>query len=86
MAPVKPDSVPQLYSQDTRQMVGLEGLEPSTSPLSGVRSNHLSYRPNEVLRVATPDLLNQSHLDHSVARTLINRSVLCGRSNETSVP
>ena len=31
-------------------MVGLDGLEPSTSRLSGVRSNHLSYRPklNEV--------------------------------------
>ena len=27
-------------------MVGLGGLEPPTSPLSGVRSNHLSYRPN----------------------------------------
>jgi hypothetical protein len=26
-------------------LVGLDGLEPSTSPLSGVRSNHLSYRP-----------------------------------------
>ena len=26
-------------------MVGLGGLEPPTSPLSGVRSNHLSYRP-----------------------------------------
>ena len=25
--------------------VGLNGLEPTTSPLSGVRSNHLSYRP-----------------------------------------
>jgi hypothetical protein len=25
--------------------VGLGGLEPPTSPLSGVRSNHLSYRP-----------------------------------------
>ena len=28
-----------------RIMVGLNGLEPTTSPLSGVRSNHLSYRP-----------------------------------------
>ena len=28
-----------------KQMVGLNGLEPTTSPLSGVRSNHLSYRP-----------------------------------------
>ena len=26
-------------------LVGLDGLEPSTSPLSGVRSNRLSYRP-----------------------------------------
>ena len=26
-------------------MVGLDGLEPSTSRLSGARSNHLSYRP-----------------------------------------
>jgi hypothetical protein len=26
--------------------VGREGVEPSTSRLSGVRSNHLSYRPN----------------------------------------
>ena len=29
-------------------MVGREGVEPSTSRLSGVRSNHLSYRPNLV--------------------------------------
>ena len=27
------------------RLVGLDGLEPSTSRLSGVRSNHLSYRP-----------------------------------------
>ena len=26
-------------------MVGLAGVEPATSPLSGVRSNQLSYRP-----------------------------------------
>ena len=28
-------------------MVGLAGFEPATSPLSGVRSNQLSYRPEE---------------------------------------
>ena len=28
-----------------RTVVGLGGLEPPTSPLSGARSNHLSYRP-----------------------------------------
>ncbi len=29
-------------------MVGLGGLEPPTSPLSGVRSNQLSYRPEPI--------------------------------------
>ena len=28
-----------------RLLVGLDGLEPSTSRLSGARSSHLSYRP-----------------------------------------
>ena len=34
-------------------MVGLNGLEPSTSRLSGVRSNQLSYRPQleRVMRI-----------------------------------
>ena len=27
------------------EVVGLAGVEPATSPLSGVRSNQLSYRP-----------------------------------------
>ena len=33
-------------------MVGLGGFEPPTSPLSGVRSNHLSYRPGYLPRSA----------------------------------
>ena len=32
----------QIAAQD---LVGLGGIEPPTSPLSGVRSSHLSYRP-----------------------------------------
>ena len=32
-----------------RKMVGLGGFEPPTSPLSGVRSNQLSYRPGVCL-------------------------------------
>ncbi len=43
-------------------MVGLGRLELPTSPLSGVRSNHLSYRPVEETggagRDRTGDLLN----------------------------
>ena len=31
---------------DPSDMVGLGGVEPPTSPLSGVRSNQLSYRPD----------------------------------------
>ena len=31
-------------------VVGLGGLEPPASPLSGVRSNHLSYRPSAFSR------------------------------------
>ena len=31
--------------REAKRMVGRGGLEPPTSRLSGVRSNHLSYRP-----------------------------------------
>ena len=36
-------NVDQLFE---RKLVGLSGLEPPTSRLSGERSNQLSYRPN----------------------------------------
>src|SRR5690606_17988831 len=54
-------------------LVGLGGLEPPTSPLSGVRSNHLSYRPNqqtENVAPATPA---------SPGGVLRNAGHLCGR-------
>ena len=35
-------------------LVGLGGLEPPASPLSGVRSNQLSYRPSRSLRELLP--------------------------------
>src|SRR5579859_3050132 len=35
----------QVSFSSHRGMVGLGGLEPPTSPLSGARSSHLSYRP-----------------------------------------
>src|SRR6185503_18681759 len=48
MAPPKNVTGTQIASISTTSamlMVGREGVEPSTSRLSGVRSNHLSYRP-----------------------------------------
>ena len=39
-------------------MVGLAGVEPATSPLSGVRSNQLSYRPDHA-GLSTHPLNNQ---------------------------
>jgi hypothetical protein len=36
---------PRSWRPDTYHSVGLSGVEPLTSRLSGVRSNHLSYRP-----------------------------------------
>ena len=51
-------------------MVGLGGLELPTSPLSGVRSNHLSYRPNAVSR---------TWISPRAAASLVFAGVLCGR-------
>ena len=44
---VKPMS--DVATQSQESVVGLGGLEPPASPLSGVRSNHLSYRPNALI-------------------------------------
>ena len=58
-------------------MVGLSGLEPLTSRLSGVRSNQLSYRPmmysfggDEENRTPDPLLARQvlSHLSYAPKR------------------
>ena len=48
------------FSRVLCKMVGRGGLEPPTSRLSGVRSNHLSYRPilGGAYRDRTDDLLN----------------------------
>ena len=37
-----------VFEHELDQMVGPERVERSTSRLSGVRSNHLSYEPDEV--------------------------------------
>ena len=35
----------RVRNEEQGDLVGLGGFEPPTSPLSGVRSNQLSYRP-----------------------------------------
>ena len=42
---------------EINKMVGLSGLEPPTSCLSGTRSNHLSYRPVSVVEIKRLELL-----------------------------
>ena len=48
-------------------MVGLGGFEPPTSPLSGVRSNQLSYRPRS-LSVQYQVICVSTHAFHFVLR------------------
>ena len=43
-------------------LVGTSGLEPPTSRLSGVRSNHLSYKPIRLMVVSTTRLFNSDDL------------------------
>ena len=60
-------------------LMGTSGLEPPTSRLSGVRSNHLSYAPVSEFALANPDA---SEFDFEVndfnfcfAKTVKHRSI-----------
>jgi hypothetical protein len=50
------------------QMVGPERVERSTSRLSGVRSNHLSYEPDEVQHLLAREALPRATCPRAVAR------------------
>ena len=52
---------------DRQIMVGLGRLERPTSPLSGVRSNHLSYRPKTSTRTQTVESAGQPHAQRDTA-------------------
>ena len=49
-----------------QQLVGLGRFELPTSPLSGVRSNHLSYRPNRILSSIFCSFLVYNHQTNCV--------------------
>jgi hypothetical protein len=54
-------------------MVGLGGLEPPTSPLSGARSSHLSYRPQPRGELLT----TMSFYGVLACLATVHRSLLC---------
>ena len=58
-------------------MVGLGGLEPPTSPLSGARSSHLSYRPFLIAVRTTYNPFSLRCL--SVIRNCVQIRALCTR-------
>ena len=58
-------------------MVGLGGLEPPTSPLSGARSSHLSYRPSQTEEEKSYNLFSLRCL--SAIRNCVQIRSLCTR-------
>ena len=57
------------------KMVGLGGFEPPTSPLSGVRSNQLSYRPGIQLISCRKYLASDQLLPHAKTRVPANPGI-----------
>ena len=58
---------PRHFRKAKKTMVGRGGLEPPTSRLSGVRSNHLSYRPKLILQCKI-DVARQAILHRKICR------------------
>ncbi len=56
-------------------MVGLGGFEPPTSPLSGVRSNQLSYRPKLGLLGQAICVSTHATLQHHLLKEVIQPQV-----------
>ncbi len=62
----------ELWPQKIGINLGLGGLEPPASPLSGVRSNQLSYRPVErVYSTVLLDIVNSIYGYESIYLTFI---------------
>ena len=59
-------------------LMGLSGLEPPTSRLSGVRSNRLSYKPILFFRIRQPPTLPHRLQCSTIGRLRLNRRVRDG--------
>ena len=71
------------------KVVGLGGLEPPTSPLSGVRSNQLSYRPNSLGQWRAAGLccpLLLSDQNNLLWILMLTRECLCKEVIQPQVP
>src|SRR5205823_5725659 len=68
---------PMAGTPTKRRSVGLDGLEPSTSSLSGMRSDRLSYRPESSSASPTPHRTQASILGRGgEGRARVGRSGL----------
>ena len=63
----KATAATRLFARGKNVLVGRGGLEPPTSRLSGVRSNHLSYRPKLILPRKI-DVARQAILHRKICR------------------
>ena len=66
-----------------KKLVGSSGLEPPTSRLSGVRSNHLSYEPISLLYVGGGDERDRTD-DPLLAKQVLSQLSYTPVSDHTS--
>ena len=67
-------------------VVGLGGLEPPASPLSGVRSNHLSYRPIKLPVETTKHALWRADVQVSCVDVLQQRKLPISKGGDPAAP
>ena len=66
------------------RVVGLGGLEPPASPLSGVRSNHLSYRPVSASHPRLAQMPSRLQVTCEDARANVDSS--CSKGGDPAAP